>query len=416
MTLKDRVVDFVRMPGTALQDNAGNWREHPDRQRAALNGVLSEIGIAGALTAYYSERNGMTLTLIDGHLRKGEHAAAEWPVLVLDVTDEEADALLASIDPIAAMAQTNEAQLTALRTRLGEQSETLRQALDAAAATAGLKMQPAQGKDTPPPVDRAAELQAKWGTALGQVWQLGEHRLACGDCTDPAVVEAVMWGERAALVFTSPPYNKGTTTGHGFHGGGKTTHLKDGYGVYKDNRTHEEYAEWQSYLLKSWFEMLTDDGAIYYNHRPRTQNKILEHALIWNPGLPVRQIIIWHSNGGANLTPSAYVGVHEWIVIFAKPNFGLLSRSESGVGDVWTYGSGKVDGHPVPFPVELPEIALKTTGKLVVYEPFSGSGTTIIACENLKRKARAIEIDPGYVAVTLERWSQHTQQEPVLLG
>jgi hypothetical protein len=109
---RDRVKEFRRIPVADLQDNAGNWRRHPQAQQDALTGVLKEIGIAGALLAYYSEREGGALTLIDGHLRR--QTGGEWPVLILDVDDAEADLLLATYDPLAAAAQTDKAQLTTL--------------------------------------------------------------------------------------------------------------------------------------------------------------------------------------------------------------------------------------------------------------------------------------------------------------
>ena len=72
-------------------------------------------------------------------------------------------------------------------------------------------LQPKTTGDTDPQVDRAEELRQKWGTCAGQLWALGEHRLVCGDCTDAATVARVMGGERAAICFTSPPYNAGKT-------------------------------------------------------------------------------------------------------------------------------------------------------------------------------------------------------------
>jgi len=100
--LRDRVVDFKRIPSDELQDNASNWRVHPYAQQAAISELLEQIGIAGALTAYYSERNDGKLTLIDGHERRGHQA--DWPVVILDVNDDEADLLLLTLDPISGMA------------------------------------------------------------------------------------------------------------------------------------------------------------------------------------------------------------------------------------------------------------------------------------------------------------------------
>jgi hypothetical protein len=111
-TLRDRVVEMRRIPSEELTDNEQNWRVHPYAQTAAIGELLDEVGIVGALTAYHSERNGGKLTLIDGHERRSHQA--DWPVLVLDVTDEEADLLLATLDPLRQMAQTDGTQLSQL--------------------------------------------------------------------------------------------------------------------------------------------------------------------------------------------------------------------------------------------------------------------------------------------------------------
>jgi len=111
-SIRDRVIDFRRVPSEELQDNDANWRVHPYAQTAAIGELLDEIGIVGALTAYHSERNDGKLTLIDGHERKGHQA--DWPVLILDVDDDEADLLLATLDPLRGLAQTDGSQLSAL--------------------------------------------------------------------------------------------------------------------------------------------------------------------------------------------------------------------------------------------------------------------------------------------------------------
>lgn len=111
-TLRDRVVELRRIPSEELTDNEQNWRVHPYAQTAAIAELLDEVGIVGALTAYKSERNGGKLTLIDGHERRSHQA--DWPVLILDVNDEEADMLLLTLDPLRQLALTDGQQLTNL--------------------------------------------------------------------------------------------------------------------------------------------------------------------------------------------------------------------------------------------------------------------------------------------------------------
>jgi hypothetical protein len=112
-TIRDRIREFRRVPARELLDNDGNPRRHPQAQRDALRGVLEQVGIADALVAYPSERNGGQLTLIDGHLRKQDFDL-DWPTLVLDVNDAEADLLLATHDPLAGLAEYDKPRLEAL--------------------------------------------------------------------------------------------------------------------------------------------------------------------------------------------------------------------------------------------------------------------------------------------------------------
>lgn len=118
------------MPARLLCDNDGNPRTHPRAQKAALSGLLKEIGIVKELTAYRSARAGGQLVLIDGHARKEVAPDAIWPVAVLDVTDEEADKLLAALDPIAELAVTDREKMDALLAGVTAQDEALGGFLD----------------------------------------------------------------------------------------------------------------------------------------------------------------------------------------------------------------------------------------------------------------------------------------------
>lgn len=110
---RNRILSLEYIPSGDLTAHPGNWRDHPKAQADALKGVLQEVGIAGALLAYRSARQGGALVVIDGHLRK-DAAPQKWPVLILDVDDSEADYLLATHDPLAAMATADAGALDAL--------------------------------------------------------------------------------------------------------------------------------------------------------------------------------------------------------------------------------------------------------------------------------------------------------------
>jgi hypothetical protein len=110
--VRDRIVELIRVPASSLKPHPNNWRIHPEAQLEALEGIIQEVGFTGAALAY-KDRDGI-LTLLDGHARQEIAGDQEIPVLLLDVTELEANIILATFDPISGMARTNEATLSRL--------------------------------------------------------------------------------------------------------------------------------------------------------------------------------------------------------------------------------------------------------------------------------------------------------------
>jgi hypothetical protein len=128
MPIRNRVVELRRVRASELQANPRNWRLHPEAQRSALRGLLDEVGYAGALLA--RERDDGRLELIDGHLRAETTPHEIVPVLVLDVSEQEADKLLATIDPLAALATTDDEALAELLSRIETDSGDVQKLLN----------------------------------------------------------------------------------------------------------------------------------------------------------------------------------------------------------------------------------------------------------------------------------------------
>lgn len=241
-----------------------------------------------------------------------------------------------------------------------------------------------------------------------------------GSCTiyhgDSREVLPELGPQSVDLVFTSPPYNLGVTSGGGFADVRKYPEMKmgkwsggalaHGYGVYDDAMDPAEYEEWQKRTLLQCWRLLCPTGAIFYNHKPRVQDGVLWTPLALNPGLPVRQIVIWARAGGVNYAPTHYVPTHEWVVVFAKSAFRLRSKAASGAGDVWRIPQKADASHPAPFPVGLPMRAIETTPARVVLDPFMGSGTTLLAAKNLGRRAIGIELEERYCELAANRLAQ----------
>jgi hypothetical protein len=148
MQIRDRIKDFRRVKSSELKPNPKNWRTHPDQQRDALRGVLAEVGFADACIA--RELPDGSLELVDGHLRVETAPDADVPVLVLDVTESEADKILATLDPLSAMAGSDAELLAELVAGIETNSDSVRQLMEETARSAAeLGAQADDGGDNP---------------------------------------------------------------------------------------------------------------------------------------------------------------------------------------------------------------------------------------------------------------------------
>ncbi len=240
------------------------------------------------------------------------------------------------------------------------------------------------------------------------------NKIICGDCLETM---KKMPSNSIDLVVTSPPYNLKNSTGNGMKDGrgGKWAGaaLVNGYSHHDDNMPHEKYVKWQRECLAEMFRLLKDDGAIFYNHKWRVQDGLLQDRQDIVSGLPVRQIIIWRRKGGINFNAGYFLPTYEVIYLIAKPNFKLAPKANA-FGDVWEFTQEMKNEHPAPFPVALIDrIVGSTTGK-VVLDPFMGSGTTAIVAMGLNRDFIGLEISPDYCELAEKRIAKNKIQSELL--
>jgi DNA modification methylase len=341
-------------------------------------------------------------------------------VLVLDVDEAEANKLLATLDPLAAMAETDKLALKDLAGFVQTDSAELRELLD---GTAGIAREAQQDAIPAPPASPVAR--------LGQIWQLGKHRLLCGDSTRPEYVSRLMGDERAILFATDPPY------AIGYAGGShpatranraKANRDKDWSKVYHEaGRTAFENEDGggdggRSFYLafyKAAIERAIAPNAAWYCWHASTRQAMLEN--VWNEcGAFHHQQIVWFKSRPV-LTYSVYMWAHEpcmfgWI----KGQKPLVDHSYGNPGTVWQVPNAEVESseHPTSKPNKLFAIPMELHTKPgdLCFEPFSGSGSQLIAAEQLGRRCYAIELEPRFVDVAISRWERLTGKKAEVIA
>lgn len=222
------------------------------------------------------------------------------------------------------------------------------------------------------------------------------NKIICGDCLQ---VLAQIPDKSVGLAVTSPPYNLKNSTGNGMKDGrgGKWANaaLQKGYSNHDDCMPHDKYVVWQRKCLEEMMRILKDDGAIFYNHKWRVQDGLLQDRQDIVCGLSVRQIIIWRRKGGINFNKGYFLPTYEVIYLIAKKKF-MLAPKANALGDVWEFTQEMNNPHPAAFPVSLIERIISSTSAEVVIDPFMGSGTTAIAAKKLGRKYIGIDTSPEY--------------------
>ena len=394
MNVRDRIVELRRVPASSLAPNPRNWRKHPKAQHDALRGVLAEVGIADAVLA--RQREDGVLELVDGHLRAETLGDGEVPVLVLDVSEEEAWKILATHDPLAAMAEADPAILDDLLRDVATSNASLAAMLEELKDEAGVREEKEIVEDEipEPPVDPI--------TKPGDLWLLGDHRLLCGDSTKAEDVERLMAGAKADMVLSDPPYGVSYV--------GKT---KDALKVENDELDEAALTK----LVCDAFdnaEASCRAGAYWYATVPAGPLHIL-FADDWKRRGILRQIMVWAKDSMV-LGHSEYHYQHEPILFGWIPG-DRHKNSDRTRTTLWQYDRPKANReHPTMKPVGLWAQAVQDgsrTGE-VVYDPFLGSGTTLIAAEQLGRKCYGMEISPAYCDVIVKRWETLTGKKATL--
>lgn len=263
-------------------------------------------------------------------------------------------------------------------------------------------------------------------TKLGDVYALGDHRLMCGDSTELAQVEKLMAGQKADFVFTSPPYNGNTELNSHKTVNGKRVYSSSKLYVNNelDNKSSEEYIRFNSLIFDIFKHAVKADGNIFYNinynAKSRSEWVSIVAAAIYL-GFSLLETIVWKKTGMPNPAPQVMTRSWEFIFLFNSSGRYRTNKQYSEYSqNFWEISNSgaQQETHKACFPVALPEKAIEQTtapGDLV-YEPFGGSGSTLIACEKTGRKCFMMELDPTYCDVIVARWEKWTGRTAKLVA
>ena len=374
-------------PGT-LAPNPRNYRQHPEKQKKILDAILSEVGWAGV--ALYNETTGR---LIDGHARQEwaiQHGCA-MPVLIGAWTEAEEVKILATLDPISAMAEQVDATYRELLLEIETESEDLRGWADSLLHELGRK----QGLTDP---DDVPELPAEPVTRPMDLWVLGEHRLLCGDCTNAEDVQKLIMEDKPVLMVTDPPY-----------GVEYSPEWRKRFGARATGKVrNDDKCDWS----EAWSLFHGDIGYVWHAGRYAS----LVQQSLEAVGFEIRSQIIWAKHRLV-ISRGHYHWQHEtcWYAVRKGSNGNWCGdRSQT---TLWQIAHNKSEtGHGTQKPVECMRRPMEnnTRSGQHVYDPFVGSGTSIIAAEEIGRKCLAIEIEPAYCDVSIRRWESFSGKEAVL--
>ena len=407
MRFRDRIVELRRIRCGDIEEHPRNIRRHSGAQLGALSGDLAERGKTRPLIAFPADGKGpdgdfSRLRFADGHGRRNLDPDEVWPVIVTDLTQAEADRDL-FCDSIGEMAEYDPVALDiairAVNTGCAELQQMLDDLWKKAQADAIANTEPGEPADAEPQVDRAQALREKWGVNQGDLWLLGEHRLLCGDSTNPADVARVLDGCKPLLMVTDPPYGVKHDTSYREQSDFNFA-PQSAKGIQWD-----ENADWS----RAWGLFAGDVAYVW--HASEFVCEVKES--LESTGLVVRQQVIWKKPFGV-MSRCAYHFEHEpcwYCVRKGKTASWIGPKTETTVWPAtipnhpMTEDDDCRSHHPTQKPLECMARPIRNHDAPEVYDPFLGSGTTLIAAQNLNRRCFGLEISPAYCAVILQRYA-----------
>lgn len=376
-----------------LTPSPSNFRRHPDSQREALGASIEEHGWLSA--PIWNEQSGH---LLDGHARVElalERGEATIPVRVVDVSEAQEQRILRAFDQIGAMAEIDTEALDRLIEEIDDAS--LERLLgELAEPESGL----VEGAD-PDAVPEQVETRCQ----PGDLWLLGEHRLLCGDSTVATDVERLLAGSTPTLMITDPPY------GVEYDPEWRNEAAEKGlisFAARREGRVeNDDRVDWR----EAW--ALFPGDVVYCWHAGRHASTVQESLAA--VGFSVRCQIVW-AKPRFVISRGHYHWQHEpcWYAVRSDATARWCGdRSQTTLWEIPLTTDDQKTDHGTQKPVECMARAIRNH-EGDVYDPFVGSGTTLIACEMNGRRCFALDISPEYCDTALARWEQAVGQKAKL--
>jgi DNA modification methylase len=404
-----------------LQPDPGNARLHSKKQQARVTAIIKQVGFINPIVVNSKAK------ILAGHAR---YMAAKSlglntvPVIVVNgLTAAEEQAYVLADNRIPEGAAWDRSllanHLNNLAPLLAEEGLSIELTGFEPAEIDGL-----MGDLVDPerdPADELPQIANKPVSKVGDLWQLGEHRLFCGDSCEEPAVRALMDRDQAAMIFADPPFNvriKATV------GRGKIKHRE--FAFASGEMSAVEFI----IFLKKWMRLATqfsEEGSIHFicmDWRHLGQTLTAGEDVYTE----LKNLVVWtKTNAGMG---SFYRSQHELIFVFKNgvgphQNNIELGRHGRNRSNVWshagvnTFRAGRLDElsiHPTVKPVALVADAMRDCSRRgqIVFDPFMGSGTTILAAEKVGRRAYGLEIDPLYIDAAVKRWQDFTKRDAIL--
>ena len=370
-----------------------NARKHQEADLSTIKASISEFGMSDPIGVW-----GKGNIIVEGHgryLACKELGIDKVPVIHLDhLTDEQRRAYALAHNKTAEMSEWDFDLL----------GDELADILDIDMSDFGFDLSEDEEEETEIIEDEVPE-EVEPVAKQGDIWQLGRHRLMCGDSTSIDDVEKLMDGVKADMLLTDPPYNVDYE--------GKT---KDKLKIKNDSMDNDSFRQFLRDAFTS-ADMVMKEGAVFYIWHADSEGYNFRGAC-FDVGWKVRQCIIWNKNCMV-MGRQDYQWKHEPCLYGWKDGASHLWASDRKQTTVIDMAKPvKSDLHPTMKPVALFDYQIKnnTKGGDIVLDLFGGSGTTIMACEQNNRIAYSMEFDPHYVDVIIARWEKFTGQKAIRLN